>query len=161
VQIRQARSADEKALKQIDLATWTTDSSPAPSVLRDRPFFGAWAQPEDVLVAEDDGLVVGYVTLGQGLDLPSHQHVLDVTGLAVDPAQQGRGVGHRLLAACVEQARARGARKLSLRVLGTNGRARQLYESSGFRVEGVLRGEFRLDGRYVDDVLMARDLTAR
>ena len=30
----------------------------------------------------------------------------------------------------------------------------------GFEVEGVLRGEFLLGGRYVDDVLMALDLTA-
>jgi hypothetical protein len=28
----------------------------------------------------------------------------------------------------------------------------------GFAVEGVLRGEFRLDGRYLDDILMARAL---
>ncbi len=60
----------------------------------------------------------------------------------------------------VRQARGRGARKLSLRVLGFNVRARQLYESCGFRVEGVLRAEFYLDGRYVDDVLMAHRLGA-
>ena len=53
----------------------------------------------------------------------------------------------------------RGARKLSLRVLGDNTVARGLYESCGFAVEGVLRDEFLVDGRYVDDVLMARDLT--
>jgi RimJ/RimL family protein N-acetyltransferase len=55
----------------------------------------------------------------------------------------------------VEQAQSRGARKLALRVLGTNTRARSLYESCGFLVEGLLREEFFLDGRYVDDVLMA------
>ena len=31
---------------------------------------------------------------------------------------------------------------------------------SAVAVEGVLRGEFFLDGGYVDDVLMARDLTS-
>ena len=36
-----------------------------------------------------------------------------------------------------------------------NERARRLYESAGFVVEGVLREEFFLEGRYVDDVLMA------
>jgi RimJ/RimL family protein N-acetyltransferase len=44
-------------------------------------------------------------------------------------------------------------------VLGPNTTARALYEGAGFVVEGVLREEFHLDGRYVDDVLMARDLT--
>jgi RimJ/RimL family protein N-acetyltransferase len=60
--------------------------------------------------------------------------------------------------ASVERARGRGARKLALRVLGTNVRARQLYQSCGFLVEGVLRAEFFLAGHYVDDVLMAHSL---
>lgn len=58
----------------------------------------------------------------------------------------------------IAEARRRGAQKLSLRVLAPNGAARRLYESCGFTVEGVLREEFFLDGRYVDDVLMARRL---
>jgi RimJ/RimL family protein N-acetyltransferase len=36
----------------------------------------------------------------------------------------------------------------------------RLYEQAGFVVEGVLKGEFFLDGKYVDDMLMALDLTA-
>ena len=55
-----------------------------------------------------------------------------------------------------DEARSRGGRKLSLRVLSTNPTAIGLYESEGFVVEGVLRGEFVLEGREVDDVLMAR-----
>jgi RimJ/RimL family protein N-acetyltransferase len=45
--------------------------------------------------------------------------------------------------------------RITLRVLSTNPAARRLYESCGFVVEGVLRGEFLLEGREVDDVLMA------
>ncbi len=45
-------------------------------------------------------------------------------------------------------------------MLGPNDAARALYESAGFVVEGIQRDEFFLDGRYVDDVLMALDLTA-
>jgi ribosomal protein S18 acetylase RimI-like enzyme len=161
MQIRQARPADEAALRQIDAITWTADSSPAPPRSPDRPFFGPQTQPEDVLVAEADSQVIGYVHLEQSSPIPSHQHVLDVSGLAVDPDRQGHGAGRRLLEAGVEQARLRGARKLALRVLGSNHRARRLYESCGFRVEGILQAEFHLEGRYVDDVLMARDLTAR
>ena len=67
-------------------------------------------------------------------------------------------MGRALLDAAVEEARRRGARRLTLRVLGANVAARRLYERSGFLVEGVLRGEFHLDGQDVDDVLMARAL---
>jgi RimJ/RimL family protein N-acetyltransferase len=44
-------------------------------------------------------------------------------------------------------------------VLGPNSGARALYEACGFEVEGVLREEFFRDGRYVDDVQMARRLS--
>ena len=159
VRVRPARPEDQRALREIDTATWTADVSPAPAPPADAPFFSERIQPADVLVAEIDGVVAGYAVLGRSM-LAAHAHVLEVRGLAVSPAYQGRGAGRRLVEASVEQARGRGARKLSLRVLGFNVRARQLYESCGFRVEGVLRAEFYLDGRYVDDVLMAHRLGA-
>jgi ribosomal protein S18 acetylase RimI-like enzyme len=84
--------------------------------------------------------------------------VLQLSGLAVHPRRQRSGAGRALVEAAVEQARDRGARKLSLRVLGVNTGARNLYQACGFVVEGILRAEFLLDGRYVDDVLMARYL---
>ena len=43
-------------------------------------------------------------------------------------------------------------------MLGTNVPARRLYEAGGFTVEGVLREQLLLGGRYVDDVFMAREL---
>jgi RimJ/RimL family protein N-acetyltransferase len=52
------------------------------------------------------------------------------------------------------------ARKVTLRVLGHNVGARRLYERGGLVPEGVLRDEFLLEGRHVDDVLMACHLVA-
>ncbi len=158
VEIRPARLTDETAIKQIDAYTWTADNSPAPPAPPDQPFFGERNQLADVLVADGDGQVVGYAIVRQYMPIPSHRDVLEINGLAVDPAHQGHGVGRQLVEACAEQARSRGARKLTLRVLGDNDGARRLYESCGFQVEGVLRDEFYLGGRYVDDVLMARFL---
>ena len=63
-----------------------------------------------------------------------------------------------LVRAAVQEARDRGARRITLRVLGHNTPARALYESEGFVVEGVQPEEFFLGGRYVDDVLMGRSL---
>ncbi len=158
--VRQARPEDQAALRKIDAATWTLDVSPAPPPPADAAFFNERTRPADVLVAEIGSAMAGYAVLGQSSRLASHAHVLEIRGLAVDPVCQRRGAGRRLVEASVEQARDRGARKLALRVLGTNVRARQLYESCGFLVEGVLRAEFLLGGRYVDDVLMARTLIA-
>jgi ribosomal protein S18 acetylase RimI-like enzyme len=142
----------------VDAATWTASVSPAPVPSPGTAFFSARARPEDVLVAVADDVVGGYVRLGQSTALASHEHVLEVSGLAVHPDRQRGGIARRLIEALVREARDRGARKLNLRVLGPNIAARRLYEANGFVVEGVLRAEFLLDGAYVDDILMARHL---
>jgi ribosomal protein S18 acetylase RimI-like enzyme len=158
VAVRRAEQADAEALDALDRATWTSLSSPAPVPNVAWTFFDEKTRPEDVLVAVVDNRVVGYVKLGLATPLPSSDHVRTIIGLAVEPSARRLGVGRALLAAAVAEARARGARRLTLRVLGHNEAARRLYDSAGFSVEGVLRGEFFLDGAYVDDVLMALEL---
>jgi ribosomal protein S18 acetylase RimI-like enzyme len=129
IQIRQARPDDETTLRKIDAAAWTEDVSPAPAPPPHAAFFGERARPADALVAEIDGVAIGYAVIGQSLPLASHAHVLELRGLAVDPARQGCGAGRRLVEAAVEQARSRGARKLVLRVLGSNTQARRQPDS--------------------------------
>jgi ribosomal protein S18 acetylase RimI-like enzyme len=152
--IRPARADDGPALRALDAETWSPLVTPGPPPAPDAAF-----DVDDVLVYEVDGEVAGYVALGAPTPLASNRHVVYVRGLAVAPAHRGRRIGRALVEAGVAAARDRGARRLTLRVLAGNAPARALYESCGFVVEGVQRGEFLLDGRYVDDVLMARDLT--
>src|SRR4051794_11547684 len=160
LEIRAARPDDDAVLRELDAATWSTLSSPAPPPADGRPFFDAEHRPEDVLVAVLDGAVAGYIQLRAPTRLAASRHVVAINGLAVDPARRGRGVGRALIEAAGQEAARRGARRLTLRVLAPNAPARALYASCGFVVEGVLRGEFHLDGRDVDDVLMARDVSA-
>ncbi len=155
IETRAAEPADDAALLAIDEATWTSVVSPSPVPTDRETFFVADRGPDSYLVADLDGVVSGYVSLHQNIPLPSHAHVVEINGLAVAPAAQGHGVGRRLVEAAVAHAAARGAKKVSLRVLGHNTGARRLYERCGFVVEGVLRDEFLLDGALVDDVLMA------
>lgn len=108
------------------------------------------------MVALIDGELAGYIATMAPTPHPSHAHVLEICGLSVDPARQGRGIGRALIEAAALEAAEQGARRLTLRVLSTNERARRLYESCGFELEGVLREEFLLEGVYVDDLLMAR-----
>lgn len=154
--VRLATPSDDTAVVAIDDATWSTLTSPAPQPAGARSYF-AGTPVEDVLVAESDGRVIGFVQLHNVFGkLASHLHVLEINGLAVHPDATGRGIGAQLVEAAVAEAARRGARKVSLRVLGPNAGARRLYARCGFVEEGVLREEFLLDGRYVDDVLMAR-----
>ncbi len=160
VEIRLADHDDDRALAAIDRAAWSPLGSPGARPADDRPFFDARTAPGDVLVGLLDGRVAGYATLAPATPLPSGAHVLTLNGVAVEQRARRAGVGRALVAAAAAEARARGARRLTLRVLADNEPARRLYESLGFVVEGVQRQEFLLDGRYVDDVLMALDLTA-
>ncbi|NUS12914.1 MAG: GNAT family N-acetyltransferase, partial [Streptomyces sp.] len=122
------------------------------------PFYSERFGPRDHLVAEIDGEVVGYIRLGCPTPLACNAHVRQIQGLVVADEARGAGVGRALLRAVREEARRHGARRLTLRVLGHNTPARTLYETEGFAVEGVLPGEFLLDGAYVDDVLMGCSL---
>ncbi|MFI9263981.1 GNAT family N-acetyltransferase [Streptomyces werraensis] len=157
--IRPARPDDEAGLARLDRETWSPlhevrAEPPGP----DEPFFHPACGPDAHLVAEHDGRVMGYVRLGHPTGMPTNAHVLQIRGLAVAEEARGKGTGRALVRAAVEEARRRGARRITLRVLGPNTVARTLYASEGFVVEGVLPGEFHLDGRYVDDVLMGRSL---
>ena len=156
--VRRAAVSDDASLAAIDEATWSSLVSPTSVPPAGKAFFAETA-PNDVLVAEADGLVVGYLHLSNPTSLKANRHVLEIRGLAVTPAHQRRGVGRALLDAAVDEARRRGCRKLRLRVLATNAPARSLYEAAGFVIEGVLRAEFCTDGAYVDDVLMALSVT--
>lgn len=157
--IRTALPDDEEALGRIDRVTWSTLHAvqPAPQ-LPYPPFFSERFGPHDHLVAELDGVVVGYIRLGYPTSVLANAHVRQILGFAVADEVRGKGVGRRLVRAAVEEARRQGARRITLRVLGHNIPARTLYASEGFVIEGVLPGEFFLDGVYVDDVLMGRVL---
>jgi ribosomal protein S18 acetylase RimI-like enzyme len=160
--VRLAVLADEAALGRLDRDTWSplhaVTPPPEPPY---EPYFDVNHRPEDVLVAEDvaGGELCGYVRLVHPTPLACNAHVLQINGFAVAEHARGRGVGRLLLRAVRAEAARRGARRITLRVLSHNAPARALYEADGFAVEGVLPGEFFLDGKYVDDVLMGRSLT--
>jgi ribosomal protein S18 acetylase RimI-like enzyme len=160
--IRVARAADEEALTRIEAAAWTPESG-FPSVMEriSDPFFTFFTDdspPGAHLVAEAGDQVLGYVRVRPVTRLPENVHVLGIAGLAVAPGARGRGVATALLAAAERYAREHGRSKLSLRVLGTNEPALRLYQRAGFRREGTLQAEFCIQGRYVDDIIMAKPL---
>lgn len=159
IRTRTAAAGDERALAALDRATWSPLHAVLPAPGPGQPFFDERHPPADYLVAETaDAGVIGYLRLVPSTPLASNAHVRQIQGLAVDPAARGRGVARVLIRAAMDRARAEGAVRLTLRVLGHNAPARALYVSEGFAVEGVLRGEFLLDGAYVDDILMGRSL---
>ncbi|MFE5580695.1 GNAT family N-acetyltransferase [Kitasatospora sp. NPDC056531] len=156
--IRPARPEDDRELAALDRASWSTLSDVSPEPPARDGIFDERHTPDQYLLAVLDGRIVGYTRQVPSTPLASNRHVRQIQGLAVDGTVRGRGIGRRLVEAACAAARAEGARRLTLRVLGWNAPARRLYESCGFVVEGSLTEEFLIDGRYVDDVWMARRL---
>ena len=156
--IRTSVEDDGPALALIDHATWSSEVSPTPPWPPGTPFFDDRTAPENVLVAHQDEHILGYVKLRPAPIAASSGHVQEINGLAVAPDHQGRGIGHLLLSAARHEAIRRKARRISLRVLGTNTRAQALYLAHGYHIEGRLKDQFLLQGRYVDDIFMALEL---
>jgi len=76
----------------------------------------------------------------------------------VDRDWRGRGVGRHLLDALVDRARAIGFHKLVLAAFAWNERGLRAYRRAGFRDVGVYREQGRLDGRWVDTIVMEKIL---
>jgi RimJ/RimL family protein N-acetyltransferase len=105
------------------------------------------------LVAEDDGRIVGQLTL-QGGKRRNVRHATTL-GITVGQAYRGRGIGRRLMEYAIDWARAGGVvTRIELNVFVRNTHAIALYESCGFEIEGRRRRAARRDGEYLDDLVM-------
>jgi [ribosomal protein S18]-alanine N-acetyltransferase len=104
------------------------------------------------LVAEEDEALVGYA----GLLAAGEQ--ADVLTIAVATSQWGQGIGSRLLAALLAEARQRGCTEMFLEVRADNLRAQRLYKWFGFAEIGIRRGYYQPSG--TDAIVMRRDLAS-
>ncbi len=89
----------------------------------------------DGLVWEEEGRIIGNVTLIPARIPAELGPVTIIANVAVDPAYRRRGIARRLIEAALEAIRARGARAAILQVEAENEGARQLYEAAGFATE--------------------------
>lgn len=105
------------------------------------------------LLADFDGTPVGL--LGAiGSSVPRLRHAAQVY-IGVLRSHWGRGAGSALLAEALAWAPRVGISRLELFVMKDNARAIALYERLGFRVEGARQRAYIINGRPVDDLLMA------
>lgn len=82
-------------------------------------------------VAENDGIIVGYVCL---MSLFEEAQILDI---AVSPEQRGRGIARLLMDHAISVASEKEAEVLALEVRASNISAITLYERCGFARTGI------------------------
>jgi len=110
-----------------------------------------------VLGAFRDAELVGMAGLAvqQG---PKRAHKGTLWGMYVRPAARKASVGRRLVEAICNLARQQ-VELIQLTVVRDNQQARSLYARLGFLEYGVEKNALKQDGRYYDEVLMAKALS--
>ena len=124
--------------------------SPPPWSAQD--FAGVIADPLAFLLIEGDaGFLLGRAVAGEA----------ELLTLAVAPEARRRGLGGKLVARFLYQARLRGAEDAFLEVSAKNAPAIALYESLGFKRVGLRRGYYQTTaGAWIDALVLRRSLAS-
>jgi len=111
------------------------------------------------LVAEIDGVLAGYAYAGLYRSRPAYRLTVE-DSVYIAPDLQRRGIGRALLAALIDAAEVRGFRQM-IAVIGDPTKQAAsigLHEALGFRQVGMLENVGFKQGRWLDSLLMQREL---
>ncbi|CAL8972341.1 L-methionine sulfoximine/L-methionine sulfone acetyltransferase [Propionicimonas sp. T2.31MG-18] len=158
MRIRPARPADLPALLEIynDAVVHTTaswDLLPWTPVEHAEWYATKAGHGHPVLVADEDGEVVGYAAYGPFRAKAGYAATMEHS-VYVRPADQGRGIGRALLEAVVAAARANGVHALIGGLSADNEASVGLHRSLGFVEVGRLPQVGRKFDRWLDLVLV-------
>jgi L-amino acid N-acyltransferase YncA len=163
VTVRPSTDADLPAITAIygwnvlnGLGTFEEDPPSQDEMTRRRAAFLDRGLP--YLVAEEDGVVLGYAYAGPFRLRAAYRYTVE-DSVYVSPDAVGKGVGKTLLTALIAQCEALGLRQL-VAVIGDSGNAASigLHAAMGFKQQGVFPAMGYKFGRWVDLVWMQRDL---
>ena len=161
--IRPSTEADLPAIQAIyahavmhGTGTFETDVPEIPEMTRRRSEVLSRSLPW--LVAEQEGRVLGYAYANYFRPRMAYRFCLE-DSIYLHPDAQGKGVGRLLLAELIARCEAAGARQM-LAVIGDadNKGSIGLHTALGFTHTGVLKSSGWKFGRWLDVVLMQRQL---
>jgi len=106
------------------------------------------------IVAEIDGEMVGYL-IARGGHALRIKHNVNIA-IAIKEEYTGKGIGTALFEYIESWAKKRNITRLELGLMAENLPALILYKKKGFIIEGVRRNMFYINGRYIDEYIMAK-----
>ena len=119
------------------------------------PARGVWK----VAIRPTDGRLLGFQVLEPfGSYTRAFDHV-GTLGTYVDLEQRRQGIATALFQATIDAARRKGYEKIFTFVRSDNPAALATYRANGFSVIGTARRHAKIDGQYVDEILIERILT--
>lgn len=108
-----------------------------------------------MLVAAQDDVVLGWAGLSSYRPRACYAGIAEFS-IYLDRSARGRGVGRQLLSSLIDAARDAGYWKLVSRIFSFNTASRALCRSCGFREVGLYEKHGRLDGEWLDVVIVER-----
>jgi L-amino acid N-acyltransferase YncA len=111
------------------------------------------------VVVQIDGEIIGWAGAGPYRDRECYQGIGEFS-MYVRRDWRSGGLGNLLVAALISEAERLGLWKLLSRIFPFNEASRALCRKHGFREVGVYEKHARLDGRWLDVVIVERLITA-
>jgi L-amino acid N-acyltransferase YncA len=159
VQVRNATLGDAAAIAEIynqgiedRIATYETEPR---SAEEQQAWLRAIADYYPAVVAQIDGEIVGWAGAGPYRTRECYRGIGEFS-MYVRRDWRGCSVGDLLIAALISEAERLGLWKLLSRIFPFNAASRALCRKHGFREVGVYEKHARLDGRWLDVVIVER-----
>jgi phosphinothricin acetyltransferase len=147
-----------RAIYNLEVTTSTATFDLVPRSLEDQQaWLAARSGAHAAIVAEADGVVLGFGSLSPWRDRPAYATTVE-DSVYVHRDHHGRGVGKALLQELVATGTAHGFHACMARIVGGHEASIALHASCGFEQVGVEREVGRKLGRWLDVVLMERML---
>lgn len=170
--VRRGKAADAALLAELGARTFSDtfagDNTPEDMVAYLASSFGREQQSAELadphcvfLIAEADGVAVGYAMLrsGSALENVTGDEPIELVRLYVSREGIGTGIGAALMQACIAEAKQRGYKTLWLGVWEHNHRAQAFYRKWNFLEVGT--HGFQLGKDLQTDILMQRSISRR
>jgi L-amino acid N-acyltransferase len=155
--IRPATESDLAAINDIYnhyvlTCTCTYQEAPEPIVGRQQ-WFNDHDQRHPVIVAEDDGKVIGWGSLSKFHERSAFRNTVE-NSIYIHHAHQRRGIGSALLKELIVRARTHGYRAIIAGIDGEQAASAALHTKFGFQKVGHLKQVGLKFGRWLDVIYM-------
>ncbi len=157
--LRRADMADAEAIRNIYNVEVIGSTATLDLVPRTAEEQASWMAAHSgvypVIVAENDGQVVGFASLSPYRPRPGYATAVEDSIYVAAPSR-GRGVGRALLNEAVDTARTHGFHSVIARVGAAQEASVALHKACGFDFVGVEREIGRKFGRWIDVAILQR-----
>lgn len=159
ITIRPATEDDADAIARIysigiaeRTATYDTEPRTAADIL---PKIADAARYPQIVAVNDEGAIVGWAGTSGYRPRACYAGIAEFS-IYIDPAARGQGIGKPLLNGLIDAAAAAGFWKILSRIFTFNTASRALCVACGFREVGIYENHGKLDGRWLDVVIVER-----